>query len=415
MRFFSSVNRTKSGLRLAAIGLAVVFQFAVDLRAQDRTPANNGSDADHDQTGQSAADVPGWQYGAFVDLGYLNSFNDPSNHLFRGRGTTPRVDEWDVNMAAVYLKRAASEASRFGLELTAHAGEDSKAFGFSATAPNIGGADSLLHLGPVNASYLAPVGQGLTMQGGIFSSLIGYDSLYAKDNLTYTRPWGADYTAYLMLGVNASYPITGKLTGTFAIVNGYFHLAHANDAPSVCGQLAYKPSDGVTVKEAVLYGSHQVNTALEFWRVLSDTIVERKAGPITAAAEYQLSSEKMDAPGGPRALWMSAQVPVHWAIAGPWSVTVRPEFAWDRDGRWITGQLGAGRSVKAITTTLDYRVPYPAGQGILRLEYRYDDSRGPAGGFFDDGEVRPDAIGLTPGQHLLTVGVILTWDSSADR
>jgi hypothetical protein len=108
-------------------------------------------------------------------------------------------------------------------------------------------------------------------------------------------------------------------------------------------------------------------------------------------------------------------VAVHWAIVGPWSVTARPEFAWDRDGRWITGQLGAGRSIKAITTTLDYRVPYPSGQGTLRLEYRYDDSRGPAGGFFDDGEVRPGVAGLTPGQHLLTVGVILTLDSSGDR
>jgi hypothetical protein len=411
MRIFSSVNRTTAGLRTAAIGSAVVFLFAVNSPAQDRAPANDGGDA----AGQATPDVPEWQYGAFVDVGYLNSFNDPSNHLFRGRGTTRRVDEWDVNMAAVYLKRPPSEAARFGLELTAQAGQDTKLFGFSPTAPNIGGADSLLHSGPVNASYLAPVGQGLTIQGGIFSSLIGYDSLYAKDNFTYTRPWGADYTPYLMLGVNVSYPMTGKLTGTFAVVNGYAHLAHANDAPSVCGQLAFKPSDGVTLKETVLYGSHQVNTALEFWRVLSDTIVERKAGPLTAAVEYQLSSEKVDASGSPRALWISAQMAVHWAIVGPWSVTVRPEFAWDRDGRWITGQLGAGQSIKAITTTLDFRVPYPAGQGILRLEYRYDDSRGTAGGFFDDGEVRPGVIGLKPGQHLLTVGVILTLDSSAHR
>src|SRR5690348_3078089 len=44
-----------------------------------------------------------WHYGGFVDLGYLLDFNHPSNHLFRNRGTTPRVDELDLNMAAVYL------------------------------------------------------------------------------------------------------------------------------------------------------------------------------------------------------------------------------------------------------------------------------------------------------------------------
>src|SRR5205809_8053823 len=93
-----------------------------------------------------------WSYGAVVDAGYLNSFNDPANHVFRYRGTTPNVDEWDVNMAAASLKKTATERSRFGVELTAQAGQDSKIFGFSATAPNIGGADFLLHPGPSDVS-----------------------------------------------------------------------------------------------------------------------------------------------------------------------------------------------------------------------------------------------------------------------
>lgn len=365
------------------------------------------------QQSQAAPVAADWQYGGFIDAAYLYSSNDPSNHMFRNRGTTPRLNEWDVNIAAAFLKKTASERSRFGIELTGQTGEDSKIFGFSATAPNIGGADSLLHLGPTNVSYLAPAGKGLTIQGGIFSSLIGYDSLYAKDNFNYTRPWGADYTPYLMLGVNASYPINEKLTGTFGVVNGYWHLANANDAPSLIGQLAYKANDSVSIKETALYGSHQPSTALEFWRILSDTIVERKAGPLATAFEYQLGSETVDAPGNPRAMWMSAQLPVHWVVQGPWSITVRPEFAWDRDGRWIAGQLGSGQSVKAMTTTLEYRAPYKAALGILRLEYRYDVSRGIAGGFFNDGKVHSGVVGLTPGQHLLIVGLIVTFDSSS--
>jgi len=361
-----------------------------------------------------AQEPPALQYGGFVDAAYLNSTNDPANHLFRNRGTTPRVDEWDVNMAGAWLRKPASERSRFGVELTVQAGEDSKIFGFSATAPNIGGADVLTHLGPANVSYLAPVGKGMTIQGGIFSSLIGYDSLYAKDNFAYTRPWCADYTPYLMLGVNASYPVSDRLTATVGAVNGYWHLAHANDAPSVVGQLAYKVNDRVSVKETLLTGSHQPNTALEFWRTLSDTIVERKAGALTTAFEYQLASETVDTPGTPRAVWMSAQLPIHWAVRGPWSVTVRPEFAWDRDGRWIAGRLGADQSVRAFTTTLEYRAAARAGaQAIVRAEHRYDDSRGAAGGFFNDGETAPGIAGLTPGQHLFTIGIILTSDSSA--
>ena len=151
-------------------------------------------------------------------------------------------------MAGAYIRKHASEQSRWGFEITAQAGQDSRIFGFSATAPNLSGSDALCHLGPTDVSYLLPVGNGLAIQGGIFSSLIGYDSLYAKDNFNYTRPWGADFTPYLMLGVNASYPFNSKLTGTVFIINGYFHLANANGVPSWGGQLAYKANVCFTVQ-----------------------------------------------------------------------------------------------------------------------------------------------------------------------
>jgi hypothetical protein len=354
----------------------------------------------------SAVSKPKWQYGGFFDLGYLLDFNHPANRIFRSRGTTWHVDRVHLNMAAVYVKKQASEQSRWGVELTAQAGKDTEVFGFSATAPNIAGFKFLRHLGPTNVSYLAPVGKGLTLQAGIFSSLIGYDSLYAKDNFNYTRPWGADFTPYLMMGANASYPFSEKLTGTFFVINGYWHLARANNVPSSGGQLAYKVNPRVTVKETVLFGPHQANTAFKFWRFLTDTIVERKTDRVTFAFEYIYSSERVDAPQSPRALMMSSQLPVRWALNKRWSVAVRPEVFWDRDGRWTL----ARQTVKAFTTTLEYRIPYRKTNAILRLEHRYDDSRGPDGGFFRGPEVRPGVVGLTPTQHLLILGLIFTFD-----
>jgi hypothetical protein len=356
-----------------------------------------------------ATPKPEWQFGAFLDVGHLNSFNSPSNHVFRSRGTTPRVDELSMNMSGVYVRRNASEFSRWGVEFTAHAGEDSKIFGFSATAPNISGANALRHLGPTNVSYLAPVGGGLTLQGGIFSSFIGYDSLYAKDNFTYTRPWSADFTPYLMLGASAGYAVNDRLTTTALLVNGYWHLAHANDVPSIGGQLAYRPTDRVTVKETILYGPHQSDTSLTHWRFLSDTIVERKTERMTAAFEFQVSREVVDPGGKSSAVWVAAQAPLHWTVHGPWSVTVRPEFAWDRDGRWTTVE----QSVRALTTTVEYRAAFRQSQAILRIEHRYDESKGDEGGFFKD--VQPGVVGLTPGQHLVIFGCILTFDASSRR
>jgi hypothetical protein len=101
-------------------------------------------------------------------------------------------------------------------------------------------------------------------------------------------------------------------------------------------------------------------------------------------------------------------MPMHWAFDKHWSMTVRPEVAWDRNGRWT----GFSQTVKALTSTIEYRVPYRAATAILRVEHRWDDSRGPQGGFFMDGDVRPGVPGLTAEQQLLGIGVILTFGSS---
>ncbi len=403
-------HNTATGRRVVLVILAAALPaLPTPSQAQTSEPSVSAqAAAEGSQVSLAQPSDPAWQYGGFADIGYLHDFNDPSNHLFRSRGTTFHVNEVDLNMAELYLRKPTSDRSRWGTELTLQAGKDSEVFGFSATAPNLAGSKWLRHLGPTNVSYLAPVGNGLTLQGGIFSSLIGYDSLYAKDNLAYTRPWGADFTPYLMLGVNAQYPFTGRLTGTLFLINGYWHLADANNVPSSGGQLAYKATDQWTLKQTVLYGPHQSDTSFEFWRFLSDSIAEWKGKELTTAFEYFVGTEKVAALSNPRALWMSAQLPVHYALNRRFSVTVRPEVYWDREGR----TTGFRQTVKANTTTLEYRIPYRQASAILRLEHRIDDSRGPDGGFFNDGQVQPGVVALTPTQNLLTLGVILTFDSS---
>ena len=143
------------------------------------------------------------RYGGFVDVGYLRDFNEPSNHLFRSRGTAFHVNEWDLNMAGAYLKKKASEQSRWGTELLVQGGKDEEVFGLLGDRAQPRGRRRARASRPRERVVPGTVGTGLTVQGGSSRASIGYDSLYAKDNFNYTRPWGADFTPYLMTGVNA--------------------------------------------------------------------------------------------------------------------------------------------------------------------------------------------------------------------
>ncbi|MDP3597924.1 MAG: porin, partial [Nitrospirota bacterium] len=72
---------------------------------------------------------------------------------------------------------------------------------------------------------------------------------------------------------------------------------------------------------------------------------------------------------------------------------------------------GSEQFITAVTTTVEYRMPYRWTNTILRTEHRFDESRGPGGGFFAGGEIGPGVVGLTPAQHLLMFSAIWTFDS----
>ena len=164
-------------------------------------------------------------------------------------------------------------------------------------------------------SYLARSGKGLTITAGLFNSLIGYESLYAKDNVNYTRSWIADNTPYMMFGINAKYPVTDTLTLTGFIVNGYYHLSHPNDQPSYGGQWAYKATPHLTLTQTVYGGPDQTNTALEFWRFMANHIVEWKGEDLTLAASATSAPRPLPTGRGHlRAFVMGGNVVARWHV-----------------------------------------------------------------------------------------------------
>ncbi len=365
----------------------------------------------------SKATSSDWHYGGFVDLSYAVDFNVPENHLWRSKGTTPRVNELAPNLALAYVRKDVTTASRWGMELGIQGGYDTNALVPSPTPGRdrpVDGADTLRHLSRANVSYLAPIGRGLTITAGLFNSYIGYESFYSLYNLNYTRTYMADNSPYFMFGLAAEYPVTDRLQVNLYAVNGYNHLSHPNDQLSYGTQVGYKLGSGWTLTENLYYGPDQANTSLDFWRFFSNSIIEWKRDRMTLALAYDIGTENAaEQVGHPRTFWTAGALHAHWNVHGPWSVGLRPELYWDRNGR-ITG---SEQLLKAMTTTIEYKAqfeclwPQTKQTALLRLEHRYDESTGLSGGFFKRGEIAPGVIGLAREQHLLLLSIILAFDS----
>jgi hypothetical protein len=342
-----------------------------------------------------------WHYGGSIDLSYAVDFNFPENNLWRSKTTTPGVNEPALNMVVGYVRKDVSVQSRWGLEFGLQEGNDTEGL----VPPTITGRDrpidhatQLKHFSRANVSYLAPVGNGLTVTAGLFNSYIGYQSIYSRYNLNYTRSYMADNAPYFVFGLAATYPVNETTQVGFYIINGYNYLSHINNQPSYGTQVVWKPTTRLTMTENLYYGPDQSHTALEFWRFFSDSIVEWKEGPLTLAASYDIGTENAaEQTGHPRTFWTAGALYAHWNVTGPWSVALRPEFYWDRNGR-ITG---SEQFIKAITSTLEYRWCIGLHTLLGRLEHRYDESSGAGGGFFTGDFISPGRIGLTPGQHLV--------------
>lgn len=359
-------------------------------------------------SGVSTISSSPWHYGAYVDVGYVGNFNFPDNHRWRNRATASHHNELSPNMGLAYVRKEAVTSSRWGMELGFQGGRDSEEFAFLVGERRVDGSDVLRHIHRANMSYLAPVGKGLMVTAGLFNSLMGYESLYAKDNANYTRSWIADNSPYMMLGVNVQYPLSEEFTATAFVVNSYYHLAHPNDLPSYGGRWVWKATPRVTLTQTLYGGPDQTETALKFWRLYGNQIVEWKGDHVAVAASLDIGTENVAGRiGSPRAFVTGGNIVVRCHIAGPWSVAVRPEFYWDRNGRWT----GAEQFVKAVTSTVEYKFPYGWMNMVVRVEHRYDESTGVGGGFFKNGELRSGVAGLTSGQHLLLLGLLLSLDS----
>ena len=188
------------------------------------------------------------------------------------------------------------------------------------------------------------------------------------------------------------------------MVTDYNYLGHVNSQPKYASQLSWKITPEFKLMENLFFGPEQAQTDLQYWRFFANTMLEWAKPDYSIAFVYDAGTEKSaQGPSHVHDLWMGSALFTRWNVSGPWSVAVRPEVYWDPNGT-LTGSI---QFIKAITTTLEYKLTESGFNNRLRLEYRYDNSTGKQGGFYGTGGMEGP---LVSGQSSIFFAFLVSFD-----
>lgn len=334
--------------------------------------------------------------GMYLDVAYLHSDNEPGNNEWRTKGTSSYIGGVTANNVTAFFQKEACADSRWGVQAGLQGGRDINAL---VPPDSISSAETLKHLYYTNVSYLAPLGNGLLLTGGLIPGNVGYESFWAIDNPTYTRVYSVDWVPYFQWGVNATYPLSGRVETSLLVVSGWDYLAAPNGLPSFGFQVTWETARERHLRLTLYYGPEQEQTALDLWRLVGEFGGVHRFGHFAVAAKLGYGSEKQaDVAGNPRYHWVWGSAWFRWQALDWLRLALRPEFFSDPDGL----AAGTRQEIGAIATAVNARIPWRHNDIHLRVEYRFDRSTGPEGGFYQG----PDNV-LVPNQNLLIAA--LNW------
>ena len=292
-------------------------------------------------------------------------------------------DGHTFNIAEFSIKKDPSERYPFGYGLVLTAGIDSQknhaigifrddddAFPFRNTAK--------VDLQEAYASYLIPIGSGLTVKAGKFVTLLGYEVIESPNNLNFSRSFLYSFSIPLThVGGLLSYSPLPWLSITAGPVVGWDVADDNNSRMSVMGQFAVTAVKDLALTFNWITGPEQFNedghprTVLDF--IVAYTGLKNLTLALNVDYGWEYNEASLVASGtrsGNTASW--------WGWAGyaayDWTeklrTAVRLEYFKDTEGvRTLAVSPGTKLDLYGVTATLQYKI----WKGLVgRLEYRHD-------------------------------------------
>ena len=186
---------------------------------------------------------------------YGYNFNQPIGRVNLLRVYDVSSNSFSINQASVIVEHLPTTQERFGGRLDLQWGQATETL--QGSSGNEQRPQVYRNLFQAYGSYLAPVGSGLQVDFGKFSSSLGNEGNYTKDQIAYSRAYSFNYLPYYHMGVRANYAFTPKVNFTYWLVNGAQQTEDFNGFKSQSFIFNLKPASTVSWNVNYYFGQEQ--------------------------------------------------------------------------------------------------------------------------------------------------------------
>lgn len=228
--------------------------------------------------------------------------------------------------------------------------------------------------------WLIPVGKGIDFKIGKFATWIGSELIEDVDNPNLTHSINYNNSIpFTHTGLSLGYSLTDSVSATFYLVNGWDSFTDNNDAKTFGWQVAWAPSDRLSMVFNGIHGAEQGDENDDMTHLFDwvGTFVFNDKLSFLANADYGWTEDAqgvwdaskgkdLDAAGvtsaGADAHWGGAALTAIYGFNDAMNLAVRYEYA-DYDDEF-------GFTVWETTATLNIKV---SDNLLIRPEYRHND------------------------------------------
>jgi Putative beta-barrel porin-2, OmpL-like. bbp2 len=359
----------------------------------------------------------------YLDTYYDYNFNAPVGRVNLLRAYDVLSNNFSLNQAAVVFDHEPDpdRGRRWGGRLDLQFGQATDTL--QGNPNNEPRPDIYRNVFQAYGTYVAPVGNGLTLDFGKWASSLGIEGNYTKDQMNYSRSYWFDFLPFYHMGLRATYPINDRLSLNYWVVNGTNQAEATNGFKDELFGFTAKPHKTVSWTVNYYYGQDHpdrievpptspipVQPGLSFEPIIPapngrthifDTYATWLATPkLTFALEGDYEIERLwrnSAPGessAPNHVDGGAGY-IQYHFTPKIALATRAEYLSDRGGLYS----GLTQALKETTVTFSYKL---FDGFLMDYEWRRDFSN------------QPSFLTSTPGvlskqQNTVTLGLIWWW------